>query len=357
MRDALVKHLPKLAVPVFYGLCLLVFFPVFFPWDRLKERLVLTFNAAQAKLSQTGGQELAVDELGSHWVTGVRARGVRLRGAPTEAGKPAPELVVEEVRARISLLPLLVGRKTITFSVDALDGKVNGKFSDSGKEREIDVELEDLELARAGLVSAQLGFPLEGKLGGKVSFLLPEGKASKGSGTIDLEIKDAAAGNSKDLTLKTPMGPFTLPRLGIGQLAIVGEAKDGQLKISKIGPGGKDVELAGDGRVQLRELATEAMLDLNLKFKVLDGYRGKNEKTELLFGKPGSKEKPFIEQDPKVGRSKTADGFYAFHVRGTLGRPDFAPATGAALLGGSGRAASPSPTAAPAPTVAPEPSP
>ena len=181
----------------------------------------------------------------------------------------------------------------ITTSVDALDGR-STEFSTRAGARDRR-RARRPELARAGPCRRSSGSRSRGKLGGKVSFLL-EGKASKGSGTIDLEIKDAAAGNSKDLTLKTPMGPFTLPRLAIGQLAIVGEAKDGQLKISKIGPGGKDVELAGDGRVQLRELATEAMLDLNLKFKVLDGYRGKNEKTELLFGKPGSKEKPFIER-------------------------------------------------------------
>jgi hypothetical protein len=35
-----------------------------------------------------------------------------------------------------------------------------------------------------------------------------------------------------------------------------------------------------------------------------------------------------FEMDPKVKQSKRADGFYAWVMRGTLGRPDFMPAGG-----------------------------
>ena len=72
------------------------------------------------------------------------------------------------------------------------------------------------------------------------------------------------------------------------------------------------------GKVQLREVATESHLDANVKFKINDSYRTKNDKTKLLFGAPGSKEKPMLEMDPKMGKSKTSDGFYALRVGGTL---------------------------------------
>jgi hypothetical protein len=150
-------------------------------------------------------------------------------------------------------------------------------------------------------------------------------------------VKEMNAGNQKELAIKTPMGPFTLPRLKVGNLAINGEAKDGVLKIAKVSAAGGDVDVNGEGKVQLRDVASDAHLDVNLKFKINDGYRQKNDKTKLLFGAPGSKEKPMLEMDPKMGRAKTSDGFYGLRVAGTLAKPDVQPGSG----GGSGSSSSP----------------
>jgi hypothetical protein len=35
-----------------------------------------------------------------------------------------------------------------------------------------------------------------------------------------------------------------------------------------------------------------------------------------------------LEMDPKMGKSKTPDGFYALAVKGTLAKPDVQPAGG-----------------------------
>lgn len=121
--------------------------------------------------------------------------------------------------------------------------------------------------------------------------------------------------------------------MNVGNLTFTGEAKEGVLKVTKLGAGGKDVEIAGEGRVQVRENAGDSPLDMNLRFKVNDGYRGKNNDTKSLFGEPGSKFPALFELDPKVKASKRTDGFYGFHMVGTLAKPDFQPAGGA----GSGK--------------------
>jgi type II secretion system protein N len=295
----------------------------------LKERIVAQFNSQQRGTSHP--QELQIDELDSSFFTGVKAKGVRLISPATDPTKAPSVISVDGARARISLLSLLVGNKNVSFDVDAFDGSINGTFEDSGKTRGIDVTLDGVDLARIDAIVQNVGFPLDGKLFGTIKLDLPEGKASKGNGTIALEVKDLNAGTIKDkeLTIKTPMGPFTLPRVKIGNLAINGDAKDGVLKISKVAATGGDVDVAGDGKVQLRETATEAHLDVNLKFKINDGYRNKNEKTKLLFGAPGSKEKPMLEMDPKMSRAKGADGYYVMRIGGTLGRPDIQPGSGA----------------------------
>lgn len=335
MKERIKKHWPKVVFPLFYLACFLTFVSWTFPFDRVKERIVVAFNAQQSKGISGAPQQLSIDELSSYWLSGVRARGVRLKGSPAKAGEAAPELVIDEARARVAILPLLIGHKNVAFGLDAFDGTIKGTFEDHGSIRTVEVEVDNVDVGKISVLTEQLGFPLSGRLTGKLALDLPEGKASKAGGSVHFEIQELSAGTAKELALKTPMGPFTLPRLSVGTLVIDGTATNGVLKIAKVGATGKDIELDGDGRVQLRELATDAQIDVGVKLKINDGYRGKNEKTTTLFGKPGGGGPPaIIELDPKMSRAKTSDGFYAFRVRGTLAKPDFAPGSGAGNVPG-----------------------
>jgi type II secretion system protein N len=331
-KERLKRIGPKAGYPVFYLVCLVVFLSWTFPYDKLKDRIVAQFNAQQGRSAHP--QELQIDELDSSFITGVKAKGIRLITPASEHGKAPTVLAIDEAHARISLLGLIVGNKNVTFRIDAFDGTIKGTFSDSGKARDVEVVFDGVDIGRIEAIAANVGFPLEGKLNGTIKLNLPEGKASKGNGNIALEIKEMHAGNQKELTIKTPMGPFTLPRLKVGGFTVNGEAKDGVLKLTKIAANGGDVDVQGDGRIQMRELATDAHLDVNLKLKINDSYRSKNDKTKLLFGAPGSKEKPMIEMDPKMSRAKTADGFYALRVGGTLAKPDVQPGGGGVSVPG-----------------------
>lgn len=332
---ALLKRVgPKLGYPAFYLFCLVVFLSWTFPYDKVKDRIVAQFNAQQRNSEHP--QELQIDDLDSSFLTGVKMKGIRLISPASEAGKAPSVLSIDKARARISLLGLLVGDKDVSFRIEAFDGEIRGTFEDSGKARDIDLTFDGVDIGRIDLIAANIGFPLDGKLFGTITLHLPEGKASKGNGDIALEIREMYAGNQKELTVKTSMGPFTLPRLKVGTFTVNGEAKDGILKLSKVMAAGGDVDVSGDGRVQMREVATDAHLDVNLKFKVNDGYRNKNDKTKLLFGAPGSKDKPMLEMDPNMSRAKTADGFYALRIGGTLGKPSVQPGSGAGPAGAGG---------------------
>ena len=329
---ALLKRIgPKLGYPAFYLFCLVIFLAWTFPYEKVKDRVVAQFNAQQRNSAHP--QELQIDDLDSSFLTGVKMKGIRLISPASEPGKPPSVLSIDEARARISVLGLLAGNKEVSFRVDAFDGTIDGTFEDSGKARDIDITFDGVDIGRIDMIAANIGFPLEGKLFGTITLNLPEGKASKGNGNIALEIREMNAGNRKELTIKTPMGPFTLPRLKVGTFNVNGEAKDGVLKLSNVMASGGDVDVNGDGRIQMREVATDAHLDANLKFKINDSYRNKDDKTKLLFGAPGSKEKPMLEMDPKMSRAKTADGFYALRVGGTLGKPDVQPGSGGGAAG------------------------
>jgi type II secretion system protein N len=332
LKERLKRIAPKVGYPLFYLFCLLVFLSWTFPFETLRDRIVATFNAQQRSVA-SNPQELFIDELDSSFITGIKAKGVRLVQPSADPDKPPVEIRIDEARARISLLPLIIGNRNVSFRVEAFDGVISGRFEDTGKQRTVEVEFDGVDVGRIDAIAAQVGFPLSGRLNGALKLELPEGKASKGNGNVNLEISEMHAGDDKELTVKTPLGPFTLPRLKVGNFAVNGEAKDGVLKLTKIGASGGDVDVSGDGRVQLREIATEAMMDVALKFKINDSYRSKNDKTKMLFGAPGSKDKPMLEMDPKMARSKSGD-FYGLQVRGTLGKPDVQPAGGGVTVPG-----------------------
>ena len=349
MKERLVKYAPLVGYPLFYLACLFVFAALMVPYDKLRERLVATFNADQR--ATNGTQELQVDELRGYWLTGVRARGVRLLSAATEPGKPPSKIEIDEATARYSLLSALIGNTSLSFDVYAFGGEVSGAFDVHGKDRSIDLTLDSVDLGQIDPVVQMLGVPMQGKVAGTVRLTMPEGKASKGSGTVELEATGVAVGDGK-AKIK---GALALPKLEIGTLAISGEAKEGSLRISKLTAGGKDVELQGDGRITLRETIGDSLCDAQVRFKINDAYRTKNDVTKSLFGAPGSSAPALFElADPRVKQAKRGDGFYGWAVRGPLARLDFIPAGGAAAGSSLAPPAFPSLPSAPA-QVAPGP--
>ncbi len=125
---------------------------------------------------------------------------------------------------------------------------------------------------------------------------MAEAKASKATGTVSIEIEDVATVGDGKAKIG---GMLALPRAVVGTVSITGEAKDGVLKISKLSAGGKDVEIQGDGRVQLRDALPDSLCDLNVRFKINDSYRTKSENTKTLFGTPGSTAPALFDLHPR----------------------------------------------------------
>ncbi|MFO0667943.1 MAG: type II secretion system protein GspN [Polyangiaceae bacterium] len=324
MRERLRKIGSRIGYGIFTVFCLLVFASLTFPYEKAKERIVGSFNSAQKGTSAQ--QELQIDSLGGYWLTGVHASGVRILSAPSQAGKPAAEIRIDEARARLKLLPLLIFRKDIGFSLDLLGGTVDGMVGDHGGDRVIDVNFDGVDVGKLGPLEQAVGLPAAGKLFGNVSFTMPGGKASKGSGKVSLELRDFSLGNGKaQLALGPGMPGLAIDRVTVGTLSIEGEAKDGILKFTKIKATGKDVEIDGDGRIQMRELANESIADITMRLKVNDSYKNKNDKTKGMFA--------VLDMSPDARAAKQADGFFGIKLTGALGRLRTVPAgSGSSLL-------------------------
>jgi type II secretion system protein N len=323
VKERLLKYGPYVGYPLFYLVCLVVFAILQFPYEKLKDRLVASYNAQQRG---PNAQELEIDELHGYWLTGVRASGVRLLSPSSDASKPPAKIELDDAIVRYSLLSGLFGTTSVGFDVYGMGGEISGSFQTSAKDRALDATLDGVELGDIDAVGQLLGVPIRGKISGEIHLDMPEAKATRGSGSVSLEAKDVSVGDGK-AKLK---GAIALPKVDVGTLTLTAEAKDGVLKITKLLAGGKDVELQGEGRITMRDIATESLCDAQVRFKVNDSYRTRNDLTKSLFGAPGSNIPPLFELDPKVKASKRADGFFGWSLRGALARLDFQPAGGVA---------------------------
>ncbi len=172
--------------------------------------------------------------------------------------------------------------------------------------------------------------------------MLPDQKLSKAVGTLALTVADLTAGDGKTKIA----GKLALPKINVGNFELSSEAKDGVLKINKLGAQGQDLDFVGDGKISLRDPFPDSLADLYLRFRFSDGYKSKNEMTKSLFGTPGSSMPALFElADPRIKTSKRPDGFYAWHMSGLLKLARFDPAP----AGGSSAGASHRQSAPPAP--------
>ncbi len=324
--------------PAFYLFCLFLFAYFTFPYERLKDRLLVELDAQRS--SNPTAQHVEIDSLGPYWLSGVSVKGLRLispRPAGPDGDRPPSKLTIDKAHVRVSILPLLIGRMTISFGASAFGGSIDGWTRVNSEGRRIEASLDDIDVGQIEMLGDLVGgLPLAGKMEGTVEWTLPEQKLAKATGALSLTIADLTAGDGKTKIA----GKLALPKLNVGAFELAADAKDGVLKISKLGAKGQDLDLDGEGKISMRDPFLDSIADLYLKFRFADGYKSKNEMTKSLFGAPGSTMPALFElADPRIKTSKRSDGFYGWHMGGLLKDPRFDPSpTGA---GGSSAGTAP----------------
>ncbi|MGH7269623.1 MAG: hypothetical protein ACREJ3_04255, partial [Polyangiaceae bacterium] len=93
MKERLIKLAGPIGYPLFYAICFGLFASLTFPYGKLKERVIASFNTEQRA---GGGRELRIDSMGGYWLSGVSVKGVTLLSAPAQPGKPLTKLAIDE---------------------------------------------------------------------------------------------------------------------------------------------------------------------------------------------------------------------------------------------------------------------
>lgn len=345
MKQRFFRFLKFMAYPTLYVACLMLFFYLAFPWNRLKDRVIAEI-ALKAQKPKSAIQRVEIDDLDSYWFTGVEATGVRIYLPPSDdAGadkdKPAESVIkVDELNARLQILPLFLGQLRVKFWAHAFNGDIKGTVPVKASSGSVEVQFADVDLSYVDVIKDTIGIPIKGIATGKLELTAEGGKFSKASGMLDLAINGVSVGDGKSKI----KNQIALPEAKLGDLVIAAEAKDGALKITKFEANGTDIELAGDGKINVREPANNSVADLYVRFKFTDAYRNKSDLTKTLLGAPGSTAPSLFElADPRIKRSKRSDGFFGWHVHGALGKLKFDPSTTDGASGGKtkGRGESP----------------
>ncbi|MBI4702143.1 MAG: type II secretion system protein GspN [Deltaproteobacteria bacterium] len=344
MKERLVKIGKWALYPLFYLLCLGLFGYLTFPFGEVRRRIIAEFDRTQQSAAPGASpMQLRIGELSGFWLTGIEvadaallipaARGaaagpsfgtgaVALPGGADAGAATAPptEIRVKRAHARVRLLPLVLGRIRIDFAVEAFGGELRGTLPYGARGGDVELELDAVQLDEIAPLRAKLGLPVLGTATGKLLLSPEEGMFHKASGELELRVADVQVGDGK-----AKLAGIALPAAKLGQLTIAATAKNGLLKLTQLAANGPDLELVGEGTVRVREPWSRARADLQLRFRFTDRYRDKDELTRSLLGKPGSAAPALLDLDPRIKRSRRADGFYGWRIQGPLGGLRFEP--------------------------------
>lgn len=302
-----------------YLLAFAIFAYVSFPYERLRQYVISTYNATQTPPSQT---RLEIDSLTWSWrFPGIVAEGVRLvvpSPAPSEGEKqPPPQyLEADEVFVSASALGLLTGAREASFGADALGGRIDGWAQESSGGRRLELQLDGVNPGAIPQLASAIGLPLSGRLSGHISLDVPEGNISRAEGTVDLAAEDLVLGDGKAKI----QNAIALPELHMGAFVLKAQVTGGRLKLDECTAQGRDLDLALTGSVRLRPRVENSVLDLELKFSFADKYKNQSDMTKALFGQPDSKIPGLFDTVTSKHLTKQDDGSYAARLGGSFAR-------------------------------------
>jgi type II secretion system protein N len=287
--------------------CFVLFAYWTFPYDRLSALAV-------DRVAQSGaGYDLSIGRLAPYWLTGVELADVKLQKraeSPAEVkAAAASALQVQSMRARLALIPLLWGARSVTFDAALDQGELSGTFAQGGDAMTLVGELSRLNVGKLGVLDSVLSVPVLGELTGNFDLRL-EKEVMKSAGTVELTLKGLVIGDGKAKQKLGSMGGLTIDPIEVGDVRIALEVKDGSGAIKELKSNGKDLKLEGKGDIRLSDPVARSRLNLLIRAQFTDAYKQKSPRTQTMFS--------FIDSSPEAASAKTQDGAFQLRLSGLL---------------------------------------
>ncbi len=271
-----------------------------FPSEAMKERLIMEAGKR--------GWQIDVEHVSAGGLLGVRARGVKLE---TASGLSIP---VEDLTASLRILPLLTGRRSVAFDADVYDGRIRGIADLTGDVRQLELDVQGVDLGRALPLRKASGLDLFGVVTGKADLAVPAAPDGRPTGRVDLTVKDAGISGGQ-LPIPGMGGGLPLPNTGLGSVVAAVKVADGKATFEKLEATGGDAEVRTDGLYFL--------VQPRMEFAPIAG-KAKVKVAEAFWGKSGAQGFRGLAE-AALASSKGSDGSWNLAVTGSVGHPRVNP--------------------------------
>ena len=322
MRNPFANRVAQwLGYGAFFVFCFMLFTYWTFPYDRVRD-LVQRKAANQ-------GYELTIAELRPNWLTGIKANGVFLSKHSTTgtADDKPPPTSIDELKVRVSVLPLLLSKRAFSFSAELAGGEIDGNVSLGDKTSHVEVDIDTVELKQIPALRQFTKIPVAGLVNGSIEFDVSE-NIEESIADIDLRIDAMTVGDGKSKAPIPGWGGLAIDKADFGTLEIVTSTDKGIVKITKFQSDGKDIKLKGSGEVKLVHPIGASRADILVKVLVEEAYKDRSKKVAGLF--------ELAKSRPEFKKALTDDGGLQFKINGAFnGRISPQPAGKAKAPSGS----------------------
>jgi type II secretion system protein N len=263
-----------------------------FPYRRL-------FDAFSVPVQRRVQMRIQMNDLRPYYLTGIQIQELNLQRL---VPKGVAEVQLPQMRARLSVFPLLWGSLSASFFAEIASGELNGSFSRSRKnEISVQANLDNIQLALLGPTSGKmlkdpnakplleiLFAPVFGALRGEINLNLlpPDNKPpaqtknkrppfrtspnaidlNRSTGDIKLTIRNFSIGPG--YFPAGQMGELPVPRLNLGTLNIDIKLEKGIADLTKVRAFGGDIDLQITGKVQLNPNMRYSIFRGDIRFKI-----------------------------------------------------------------------------------------
>jgi len=321
----------SIAYPTFFFTMFFFFCYQTFPYERLRDFLVDRVSSSAGRSAADPGYELEIVELDPYWFSGLELTGVAVRKRPATPTERTQAMTFPSVVARVSILPLLLGRADVSLDAETATGTIEADVSAGfdGVVRTIDAEFVDVNLRHLSLAGLAGKVPLKGLFGGTIDLDMTSGKAN---GRIDLSIRSFEVGDGQT---RVPIpgtmlaGGLTLESIRVGTFQMTSQFAEGVGQVERLSSRGADVELRGVGNIRIDHDLRLARLDLFLQARFTDAFRNKSDRTRSMF--------QLMEMNGRIRQAKASDGSWQFRLRGSPSGQLIPAPAGSERFPGAGR--------------------
>lgn len=256
-------------------------------------------------------------------LTGFKAKQMVFKGASKDNGEQK-QIVFDNIRIRMRMLPLLIGRISFTANVPMGAGDIDLVVSVKAKEllsssggtnvlarlgnAQIDfaIKMNDAELGTSPWIADWTSMPLGGTLVGQVDGIWDGKDAMKSTGRAAVRLDKFSMGPGT-------LGGFTLPALDMGQVDMLINLEQGRARISTYKQTGGVLQTDVSVSTLIRPEFKQSTLDVCIKLKAEQSFLTENPKMATVM------------QLAEATLRKDPSGFLHIPLGGSVGAPRLRP--------------------------------